>query len=111
MRAPHMQQFTLPTPVAHHPGPGCTQQHFSVPASIAAVLAQVTKNPMEEWCQKYDLDHDDCQSLKKLGFNLKVSDKLDALGAEIWEWAVVPPLTRIRILNAYAASKATNPLV
>ncbi|KAG2150929.1 hypothetical protein DEU56DRAFT_714345, partial [Suillus clintonianus] len=96
----HMQQFVPPTPspVAHHVGPGCTHQHFGASASISAAPAQVTKNPVEEWCQKYALDDEDCQSLKKLGF--KVGDKLDALGADIWEWAAVPPLARIRILNA-----------
>jgi hypothetical protein len=105
----HMQQFVPPTlsPVAHHLGPGCTHQHFGASASISAALAQITKNPVEEWCQKYALDDEDCQSLKKLGF--KVGDKLDALGADIWEWAAVPPLARIRILNAYVASKAENP--
>ncbi|KAG1732475.1 hypothetical protein EDB19DRAFT_1911987 [Suillus lakei] len=40
-----------------------------------------------------------------------VGDKLDALGADIWEWAAVPPLAHIRILNAYVASKAENPFV
>ena len=30
------------------------------------------------------MDHEDRQSLIKLGF--KVGDKLDVLGADIWEW-------------------------
>ncbi|KAG1718027.1 hypothetical protein EDB19DRAFT_1921441 [Suillus lakei] len=62
MHPQHMQQFVPPTPspVAHHVGPGCTHQHFGASASISAVPAQVTKNPVEEWCQKYALDDDDC---------------------------------------------------
>lgn len=59
---------------------------------------------MEAWCHKYGLGDEECQSLTKLGF--KVGDKLDLLSTDIWEWGEVPPLRRLRILDAYATSKS-----
>jgi hypothetical protein len=91
--AAQMQAFAppnmSPTPAARQP----SQQIHSIPA----------QNTVEAWCQTYGLGAEECQSLIKLDF--KVGDKLDALSDTIWEWAAVPPLRRIRILDAYTASK------
>jgi len=78
-----------PTPAVHQP----SQQIHTIP----------TQNTVETWCQTYGLGPEECQSLIKLDF--KVGDKLDALSDAIWEWAAVPPLRRICILEAYATSK------
>ena len=91
--AAQMQAFAAPSmspsPAAHQP----SQQIHSIPA----------QNTVEAWCQTYGLGPEECQSLIKLDF--KVGDKLDALSDTIWERAAVPPLRRIRILEAYSASK------
>lgn len=89
----------LPLGFAAHQVPQQTQM-IPQPDLIAGEIT------VEAWCHKYSLGDEECQSLIKLGF--KVGDKLDSLSADIWEWAGVPPLRRMRILDAYAASKAAN---
>lgn len=57
---------------------------------------------IEAWCHKHGLGNEECDALKKLGF--KLGDKLDNLPDEVWTWAEVPPLRRIRIVAAYNTS-------
>jgi len=96
---PHMQPFASPTPLSPSPA-GChTPQHI-----IPQVNLMTGDTTVEVWCRKYGLGDEECQSLTKLGF--KVGDKLDSLSMDIWEWAKVPPLRRLRILDAYATSVA-----
>lgn len=85
-------------------GPHVELPHISSPQSRPNMAhgsssAVAGAESVDEWCRRHSLGEDERQGLIKLGF--KVGDKLDDLTNDLWEWAGLAPLCRMRILVAY----------